>query len=471
MTELTQTSKNRTGFYIGVGCPGCGGELKLEDEFYVIACGHCGSVLRVTMPETPPAYLVSAKVTEREARFTIDRYLKENKLPLTDSSLQFKRIYYPYWKVDAVLLKVRNRIETRDHGCDENGQREYVTEKEKTEISLTPYSTTLPAGVEFDGMPFAIGVRTSYLKLVPFSRDNTQDGFEPLPVVKSWPDAASELLSRINNLAHLDEAAFGKNRTELFRPVASLIYFPCIVAESYSGGEFNRFVVDAVTGRMLDHIDRSEYSDVSVTVDPEQMEFGQLGVDFHRCSNCGEDLPVSQSILYVCANCHRLISLGQTSDSIGTVSMTVPAGSDSDGLFPFWSLTMTPEVQARLQRLFGGIFRSDRLVLPAFRIGNFEAMFRLAKRMSAALPRIETVPVDSFDRRCHPVTLSLAEARMFAGIITYRAELDRMVGTLAQKCDVEVTGADLLYAPFHPESYFYVDSVMGAVTFEKSLIS
>jgi hypothetical protein len=98
-------------------------------------------------------------------------------------------------------------------------------------------------------------------------------------------------------------------------------------------------------------------------------------------------------------------------------------------------------------------------------------MFRLAKRMSAALPKIETVPIEAFDNRCRPVSLSLAEARMFAGIIAYRAELDRMVGTLGQKCDLEVISADLLYAPFHPESYFYVDSVMGAVTFEKSLIS
>jgi DNA-directed RNA polymerase subunit RPC12/RpoP len=470
MTQLNQTSKNQSGFYIGVGCPGCGGELKLEEGFFVVACGHCGSVLRVTMPEIPPAYLVSAKVTEREARFTIDRYLKENSLPLTDSGLQFKRIYYPYWKVDAVLLKVRNRIETREHGCDENGQTEYVTEKEKTDISLTPYATTLPAGAEFDGMPFGIGMRTSYLKLVPFSRVNTQDGYEPLPVVKSWPVTAEKLLSRINNLAHLDAAAFGKNRTELFRPVASLIYFPFLVAESYAGGGFSRFVVDAVTGRMLDHVDRFEYSDECDPVDCEQIKYGQLGVDFHRCLNCGEDLPATQSILYVCANCHQLISLEQSDNNIRGVLMTVPAGSETDGLFPFWSLTMTPDVQARLQRLFGGLFRSERLVLPAFRIGNFEAMFRLSKRMSSALPRIETAPVDSFDHRCQPVTLSLAEAKMFAGIITYRAELDRMVGALAQKCDLEVTSADLLYAPFHPESYFYVDSVMGAVTFEKSLI-
>jgi len=384
--------------------------------------------------------------------------------------LQFKHLYYPYWKIDAVLLKVRNRVETREYGLDENGNPQHVTESEKTEISLTPYSTTLPAGVNFDGIPGGIGVRTSYLKLVPFSRDNTQDGFDPLPVVKAWTDARDELLRRVNGLAQLDEAAFGVNRTELYRPVASLVYFPCVVVESYTGGDFNRYVVDGVTGRLLDHIDRLEYCDEVNPAEPPRMEFGQLDVDFHRCPNCAEDLPPEPSVIYLCNNCHEIVSLEQPAAGVGSISVAATEGGAGDQLFPFWSLQMAPEVQGRLQRLFGGLFRSDRLVVPAFRTGNFEAMFRLAKRMSTALPRIDLTPVESFDCRCHPVSLGLAEARLLAGIITYRAELGRLAGTLAQHSDVEVVGADLFFAPFHPESYFYVDSIMGAVTFEKSLV-
>ncbi len=471
MAQLTQTSKNKSGFYIGVGCPGCGGELELEDQFFVIECNHCGSVLRVTMPEIPPAYLVSAKVTQREARFAVDRFLKENNLPLTDSSTACKQFYYPYWKVDAVLLKVRNRIEIREYGCDENGQTEYVSENEKTDISLTPFSTTIPAGAEVDGVPVAIGMRADYMKLVPFSRATTQDGFDALPVVKSWPDTCVALLKRVNSLGKLDEAAFGKNRTELFRPVASLVYFPFIVAESYSGGRFNRFVVDAVTGRMLEHVDLSEYTDESTSPEPVQMEFGQLGVDLHRCPNCGDDLPASRSVIYVCDNCLQLISLEPSGVDITSISITEPNGNDNDRLFPFWALTLPETELKRLQRLFGGIFRSDRLVLPAFRIGNFEAMYRLSKRMSAALPQLTTAPVDSFDQRCQAVTLTLQECRMLAGIITYRAELARMAGTAATPADIELVRAELIYAPFHPESYFYVDSLMGAVTFEKTLIN
>jgi len=470
MTLPKQTSKNLSGFYIGVGCPGCGGELTLDSEFFVVRCTHCGSVLRVKLPETPPAYLVAGKVSRREARFTIDRYLKENGLPLSGSDLQFKYLYYPYWKIDAVMLKVRNRVEQREYGLDENGNPQHTTEIEKTEVSLTPYSTTLPAGVDFEGMPAGIGVRSSYLKLVPFSRDNTQDGFDPLPVVTSWSEVYDQLLRRVNGLGQLDEAAFGINRTELYRPVASLVYFPCVVVESYDDGDFNRFVIDGVTGRLLEHTDRLEFSDDFAPTDLSTIEFGQLDVDFHRCPNCGEDLPPEPSVIYVCANCQEIVSLEPSTGTIRSIQAAVTEGDGNDQLFPFWSLQMAQEVHSRLQRLFGGLFRSDRLVLPAFRTGNFEAMFRLTKRMSTALPRIETTPVEQFDSRCRPVGVGLAEARLLAGIITYRAELDRLTGTLARNTDLDVTGADLVFAPFHPESYFYVDSIIGAVTFEKHLV-
>jgi len=72
------------------------------------------------MPETPPAYLAPAKVSRREMRFKIDRYLKKRGLPLSDSTIDVKRLYYPYWKIDAILLKLRNRIEEREVTVDDS---------------------------------------------------------------------------------------------------------------------------------------------------------------------------------------------------------------------------------------------------------------------------------------------------------------------------------------------------------------
>ncbi|MEE8577598.1 MAG: hypothetical protein V3T31_10120, partial [candidate division Zixibacteria bacterium] len=60
MATQTKTT-NKSGFYIEVTCPGCGGTLDLDTDFFVLECTHCGSVHRVVMPEAPAAYMISAK--------------------------------------------------------------------------------------------------------------------------------------------------------------------------------------------------------------------------------------------------------------------------------------------------------------------------------------------------------------------------------------------------------------------------
>ncbi|MFQ5584640.1 MAG: hypothetical protein ACE5GL_09420, partial [Calditrichia bacterium] len=93
---MTAKTRNRkSGFFIGVTCPDCGGELELEENFFVTRCCHCDSVHRIVMPDIPMVYLIPAKISKREARFSIDRYLKKKSLPLTSSNFQLKRLYYP----------------------------------------------------------------------------------------------------------------------------------------------------------------------------------------------------------------------------------------------------------------------------------------------------------------------------------------------------------------------------------------
>ncbi|MEA3297291.1 MAG: hypothetical protein U9R56_05450, partial [candidate division Zixibacteria bacterium] len=142
--------------------------------------------------------------------------------------------------------------------------------------------------------------------------------------------------------------------------------------------------------------------------------------------------------------------------------------SKTDKLFPFWSLAV-PEAQADYYRkLFGGLYSSERLVIPAFKMASIEATYRLSKRMSAAMPQLELQPVEKFDSRNIPVTVGLDDAATIADVIIYRAELNRkhdFDGSSPNFVPKEVT---LVFAPFHPESYFYVDSVLNSVTFEKN---
>ena len=471
MTLRSTTNRSKSGFYIEVGCPGCGGRLTIESSFFVLTCEHCGSVLRLTTPDTPVVYVVRAKVTRREVRFGIDRYLKSNKLPLTGSDLEFKHIYYPYWKIDAVLLKVRNDIIRVTYRQGEDGQRETSNERRRTDINLTPYLTTVGAGGQFEGIPDTIGMRVDYLNVLPYSRTNTQDGFDAMPVARPWSEVWAEVVARVADIGEVAIADFGMNRTELFNPVASLVYFPYVIVESYAGGDFNRWVVDGVTCRVLAHVDEVSPLDYGEEEAAADLEFGELDVDFHRCPNCAEDLPAEQSYVYICRNCHQMIVHELFARDISQIALVSARHGQDDLLFPFWSLKMSAADSEKFQHLFGGMYRSDRLVIPAFKVGNFEAMYRLSKRLSAALPQFDLRPIDTFDRRCLPVGLSMSEALMLVDVVICRAELDRNPEGLTQHLKATTEEVSLFFAPFHKENYFYVDSALGSVTFEKSFVS
>jgi len=468
MTSL----KNKSGFYIGVTCPGCGNRLEMESDFFVLTCDSCGSVLRIRMPEIPPAYLIECAKSRREARSFADRYLKKASLPLTESGVEIRMIYQPYWKVDAVLLKVRNRVEERHvYYMQESGAEQDVTYEQKlTDINLSAYSMTHSAGAEDDEIPHSIGLRASYMRMEPYSQDNIPDDFECRPVVRPWKDVIRNVEQGTARLNEINPAAFGRNKTRLFHPVASIVYFPYYIIESESTQGLRRLTVDGVSGAVAGYVDDCQPLDEKSGEYSIQMEFGRLDVEFHRCPNCGFDLPGKQSYAYICDNCHQLVMLETHSLLSEGINTVVGSGFQNDRLFPFWSMKLPDNDIGVVKKMFGGIYDSDRLVLPAFRAANFEAIFKLSKRMSSAAPKMDYTPVDGFDSRFEPVTMSLSEALVMTEVIIYRAKVGKTGGESTEPEKLSPVEISLIYAPFHPESYFYVDSVLGAVTFEKNLV-
>ncbi|UCD17383.1 MAG: hypothetical protein JSV44_00285, partial [Candidatus Zixiibacteriota bacterium] len=210
-----ETNRDKSGFFIEVGCPGCGGRLELDQDFFVLECEHCGSVLRITMPDIPPAYLIRPRKAKREIRFLLDRHLKQHSQPLTGSDIQYRFVYYPYWKIDAVVLKKRNKVIERQaisendsyggYGGLYGGTSETPTVQEKrTDISLAPYVQTQAAGIQYENLPYTIGMRAEYLKAIPFSEDNIEEEFECFPVLKPWDLVCDDLVRNIDSLGKID---------------------------------------------------------------------------------------------------------------------------------------------------------------------------------------------------------------------------------------------------------------------------
>jgi len=479
--------QSKTGYYIEVGCPGCGGDLHIDDDLFVISCGHCGSVLRLVMPPAPPAYLANGRKEERELKFSMDRFLKEKRLPLSDSNLTIKAFYYPFWKIDGLLMRVRNRVERRVvQPAGTEGESEVSFEQEKTEVSVSPYTCNMSATEMLEGIPDSVGMRADVVKLHPFAKEKIAGDFDVIPVTRPWNLIQQRLEKSVSAIGEIEAAAFGKNVTELFHPRFKLVYFPFYAAECYTHG-YRRFMLDGITGRLLHYKDNdgnSYCADQAVGVtaqndggddlfrDLPQIELGRVGIEFHRCTTCGVDLPDQKSYFYICPNCHEPKTLDKTPLPLGSVSRVTGSNGHQSRMFPFWVMQVGEYDRTRIGRLFGGIYRSDRIVLPAFKIAKFESLYRLTERMSPAWKQLESEYIENFDNTYEPVEVGLSEAIAMAEVAIYRKEMKQTAGTrglMPKKEGFFPEGAELLYVPFHAENYFFVDSVMQMITFEKRL--
>jgi predicted RNA-binding Zn-ribbon protein involved in translation (DUF1610 family) len=460
------------GFRIGVTCPACGGELELEKDFYVLTCSHCGSVLRVKLPDVPAAYMVKKRKQGTEIRFLVDRYCKENGLPLTGGHFQCRSILYPYWKIDAVTLKVRHTVYEVDTGAEEEISSEATTEeREFTSISLTPFEGSCAAGPEIQEVPETIGIRAEYLRLMPFSEQNIQGTESFSPIKKSLEQAVAQLTQGLGRLSAIDSGAREANRTDLLHHKGSIVYFPYFVADAMLGSRLARFAVDGVTGRVMGHSWMEEVADSVPEYEPLKIEFGALDVTLHRCSNCGVDLRASRAFVYQCHNCDRIFFMENDPSLSTEIRIATSAQSAKDTLVPFWSIQIPEEFAPQFKRLFGGIYGSNVLVIPAFQMRNLEAMFRLCKRMSPMAPKLATSVCEKLGANQMPVTVGLDEAMTLTEAIWKRElagrnQRDRLSGPTFRPTQIS-----LLFAPFHSEQYFFVDSFSGAVTFERGSLA
>ena len=508
------TNKSNSGFYVSVTCPGCGAGLTIDTDFFVLTCKYCESVLRIKMPDLPPAWLVPAKVQLREVRFAIDRHLKELGCHLTDSNLQFKRIYFPYWKIDALLLKVRNKTHDRLVQVQSEDTPEVVCQIDKTEIGISPYSVTVAAGNSLPSMPESLGVRSQTITALPFTKENHQEDFQAIEPDRPWSEIWPRVVHAVMSVGDFDSPSFGRNRTDMLYPDYSLLYFPFFLVDSYAGADYLRFIIDGVSCRVVDCYDpvsgetekesgpsigfsknaastlnvlfekgtggtvscrTGKSNDIRIDggeemVDESKIEFGDLSIELHRCDTCGADLPDSRSPLYICPNCHEMKAVVPIDFSLESTLICRSELSAKDQLLPFWRMKLDPKYSARLRFIFGGMFTSDSIVVPAFSGPNYDALIRLARKMTFGHSRLKFEPFDGSPRNLTPIEVSPVEAVKYLNLLTYRERLVKTPGGKVEKEEYRPVSAGIIYAPFRLENYFYVDTILESITFEKQLL-
>jgi len=321
-----------------------------------------------------------------------------------------------------------------------------------------------------ENIPPSLGLRTDYIVAVPFSEENINDDIQAMPVIIPWEEAYKRLEKSVQTVGQIDTAEFGTNKTVLFRPMASLIYFPFFIIESHIGNKYGRWIADGVTGRVIKNVERLSSNPSNVESDTTKIEFGKLDIDHHRCSNCGEDLPGEQSYIYICSNCQQMTSMEQASLFNKDIEITSNSGTGNDVLIPFWSLKFESSISQSLGSAFGSSENLNELIVPAMRMTNFESVYKLSRRMTVAYPEFDLESLISFDKRFKSVQIGPSEAIALAQVIYARERMGISNSLSINDITPLVKELKLFYMPFHPEQYFMLDSISNSITFVKSAL-
>ena len=410
------------------------------------------------MPDLPPAFIIRPKLSVMQVRPYLDRFLKENDRALSPHDISIAGVYQPYWKIDSLILRLRHKLEVRREVTEYGNAKEYEQiEEVKQEITLTPHLVTISASPASELFPYSLGLRTEYIRMRPFEGLAADDEFAVKSVETTVTHAFAQAEKGALKLSDIGNTTNARNATRLFGLKAALVYFPYFTATFIEHGKAMSYVVDAVAARVVgEAVVESVDEQVTATDSPA---LGTLGVELHRCTNCGDDLPTQNSILYYCRNCGSMTVLETNNAFDRQVVIAANGCGTRSMLMPFWRLECRQAGEKALE-----------IAVPAFRIKNFEAMCRLSSRMSASVAQIEFGSDSQIECEIAPANVSLREAVVLAHALQARAQLKRNSECL-KELDLKVSRATLFLVPFHTESYFLVDSVLSAITIERQALA
>jgi DNA-directed RNA polymerase subunit RPC12/RpoP len=460
MTTISRSSQatSSTGYRIAGSCPGCGADVELDDDYLVASCTHCGSALRIIMPDGPPIYYVPCNASHTEARFRLDRHLRESQQPLSSAATRYSTRWYPYWKIDGFTLKSRNRltIEFEGESAIDHQENEPIEIRQR-ELTLQPFSISLLACQSADGAPATLGMRVGQLPLRPLEYDNDS----VISRCGSVDCTASEAISRAHKsaraISHIADAPFGNNETLLFHPRLSLIYFPII--EARVGERAARETIASIDGVAL-HVHSIAEREKKIDSTPSTPHpEGEIRIESHRCRNCGDDFPPTKTFAHICQNCgwHYL---GANISSHGRI--IVVGSPDGKAMIPFWRLSTDSSGSDKVP-----------LYVPAFGGQRFEQVYRVSRRASYVIPRFTGETDATIGLKTYPATVGPETAAAVAEAIIYRAKHENTLGefeNLPVPEDFAPTRADLTYVPFVLSDYFYVDAITGDLSIERALL-
>ena len=247
----------------GVGCPECGGALRIREGERSIRCPYCGSALFAAASRGVRRYFLPPRVTAGRARLEALRYLSEKtggRIKARHAAiLDMKQLNVPFWRMKGRLAgwvtgeKIkREQVEVSSQGP--NGEKT----ARKTVEERVPYSKLIFKHVDWSSPACSVrhlGLQGISLKAQMLDWDIFDHSLSrEMDIALPMTTAAEAERDGFKYLSGIATPAGATVRAGKFRMIGSdmsLYYYPVYLMRYRHAGSIHSITVDGSDGRVV----------------------------------------------------------------------------------------------------------------------------------------------------------------------------------------------------------------------------
>ena len=427
--------------FISTECSQCGGILNLEEGTNAVNCPYCSSSFLITGYDKVLSYYIPKNPEER--RRAIQTLAYRHLLTLTD----YYRIeginlfYLPFYHLRGKVFQIAQDFQI-------NSLMPHTTSVNPA-IVKTSYLDKSFLATDLEGIKlYSLGIRTSVLQLKLFKKETLGESGKVYPVTFDIDKAMGIGLGKKHNN--------GSDCCVISR-ILSIVYAPVWEVNVKGINRTFSIIIDGLGETIID--DNAPFQFLTSNHrEGETKTFPTISFHALKCPNCGWDIdPDSRLYVFVCNNCHWVWECGV--DGFREVRGAIAQVHPEDELpqlsyLPFWTF---PARDENIQRQTSEK-KKTRLFIPAFKVRDLSAIYRLATTFTTVQPELDLIPLsgDLPPSRIEGAVMRWEDARELANLLVLNGTQKEGIST------GNALSRQLVWLPFYEKGIFLRDALLNS---------
>ena len=434
--------------FISTECTKCGGCLNLEEGTNAINCPYCSSSFLVTGYNKVLSYHIPKPLDARQTvvRSLVHRYLCT--LPDHHRIQDINLFYLPFYRLTGKIFQLETQIKPGSSSFDSFNSGQV---KIRTRYLERSFLATHLEGLKL----YSLGVRTSVLKLNLFEKEKLQEKGKVYPVTLGI-DKAMETGLGANYKDEPDYCVISK--------ILSIVYSP--LWEINILGIDTRFsiIIDALGENIIEHKAPYQFLTANFKEDNSR-DFPTITFHALQCPNCGWDLTAKpEHCVFFCDKCYRAWEVKDEGfQELRGAIAHVLLQYDSYPLryYPFWII----KTNGRYSPSKKSHQKDLKLFIPAFKVRDLTAIYKLATTFTNAQPELNLMPFsdDLPSSQMEGAVMRWDDAQELAELISLSVTSHSHTGITKDKepAPLEISSRQLIWLPFYEKGIYLRDALLN----------